>query len=99
MRTTAFPSKMPEYLASGRPILVQAPPKSYLVRYAKQHGFAEIVDEPDVSAAACAVRRLATDSERRAELLRNAAVTLQRHDALRVVERLRAGVTHALEGN
>ena len=76
---TASPSKMPEYLAAGRPILVHAPPDSYVARYAREHGFAEVVDEPDATALAHAVHRLATDDARRAELVRAARDTLERH--------------------
>ena len=42
---TAFPSKIADYLAAGKPILVFGPRYSSLVRYASEQGFAEIVDE------------------------------------------------------
>lgn len=93
---TASPSKMPEYLASGRPILVHAPPDSYLARYARAHGFAEVVDEPDAGALASAVRRLATDEEHRGRLAERAAATLARHDSANVAELFRDSVSLGL---
>lgn len=78
---TASPSKMPEYLASGTPILVHAPRDSYLARYAREYGFAEVVDEPDAAALASAVRRIATDEARRTELATAARRALERHRA------------------
>ncbi len=78
---TASPSKMPEYLASGTPILVHAPRDSYLARYAREHGFAEVVDEPDAAALASALRRIATDEARRTELVTAARRALERHRA------------------
>jgi hypothetical protein len=53
--STASPSKMPEYLAAERPILVHAPPFSYVVRYAREHQFAEVVDAADEDAIAHAI--------------------------------------------
>jgi glycosyltransferase involved in cell wall biosynthesis len=49
---TAFPSKIADYLAAGKPILVFGPRYSSLVRYTSEQGFAEVVDE--FSAAALA---------------------------------------------
>ena len=93
---TASPSKMPEYLATGRPILVHAPRGSYLASYAREHGFAEVVDEPDEAALAAAVRRLATDDERGAELAEAAAHTLERHRADAVAHTFGAELRRAL---
>ena len=42
---TAFPSKIADYLAAGKPILVFGPRYSSLVRYASKQAFAEIVGE------------------------------------------------------
>jgi glycosyltransferase involved in cell wall biosynthesis len=42
---TAFPSKIADYLAAAKPILVFGPRYSSLVRYASDQGFAEVVDK------------------------------------------------------
>lgn len=55
---TAFPSKIADYLASGKTILVFGPNYSSLVRYAREQRFAEIVDEFSPSALASAVRKM-----------------------------------------
>lgn len=86
VRRTAAPTKLPEYLSAGVPILVHAPPDAYVTRYAREHGFAEIVDSPEEAALARAVERLATDETRRAELVAAAARTFERHRAERVAE-------------
>ncbi len=87
---TTSPSKLPEYLAAGRPILIHAPANSYLVAYAQQYGCAEVVAEPDVDGLAQALRRLATDAARRRELSELSDRTLERH-ALENVARLFGG--------
>jgi hypothetical protein len=83
---TASPSKLPEYLAAGRPILVHAPGDSFIACYARKHGFAEVVDEPDAGAVAAAVRRLTFDVSHREKLVRAAGATLARHRADVVAE-------------
>jgi len=87
---------MPEYLAAGVPILVYAPPDSYLARYASEHGFAEVVTEPDAVALARALRRLTTDSLHVVELTRHAAETLRRHRSELIAGELRRGVADAI---
>jgi glycosyltransferase involved in cell wall biosynthesis len=67
----AFPSKTSDYLASGKPILVLAPPYSSIVRYAREFECAEIVESPDLVALTDAINRLATSKEYRAQLGRN----------------------------
>jgi hypothetical protein len=96
VRRTASPSKMPEYLASGRPILVYAPPDAYLARYALERRFAEVVTEPNAGMVARALRVLVTDPARVAELRCAAEATLERHRAANVVKRLRTAVDSAL---
>ncbi len=55
----SFPSKLVEYCAAGRPILIWGPPYCSAVRWAKEHpGFAEVVDTDSSEAVADAVRRL-----------------------------------------
>ncbi len=55
---TAFPSKIADYLAAGKPILVFGPRYSSLVRYASEHGFAEIVDEFSSAALARGIQNI-----------------------------------------
>ncbi len=98
VRATASPSKMPEYLAAGRPILVHAPPDSYIARYAEEHGFAEVVTVPDERVLAEAVRRLASDEAHRLELVDRAASTLRRHDVDRVASLFRESLNRAIHG-
>jgi glycosyltransferase involved in cell wall biosynthesis len=69
---TSAPGKMGEYLASGRPVLVHAPADTFIAWYCREHGCAEVVSSPDPSLLADAVRRLSTDSEYAAGLVKAA---------------------------
>jgi glycosyltransferase involved in cell wall biosynthesis len=87
---TATPARLPEYMASGTPLLVHAPGGSHVAEYARREDFAEVVDVPDDDALAEGLRRVAGDpalSNMRARRAR--AIALERHDAERVRDRLR----------
>lgn len=76
----AFPSKAADYLKSGKPILIFAPPYSSLVRYA-QFGFAEIVDEPNEEKLAQGIARIWSSATYREELRVNSRTALKaNHD-------------------
>jgi glycosyltransferase involved in cell wall biosynthesis len=96
VRRTASPSKLPEYLASGVPILVYAPPDSFIAKYALAKGFAEVVTVADADELARALRRVASNDALRTELLRRARETLRQHDASVVAETLRQEVAAAV---
>jgi glycosyltransferase involved in cell wall biosynthesis len=79
---TATPGKMTDYLLAGKPILVHAPASSFLVKYAKENGFAAVVDEENIEKLKTAIRRLINEKEWREELVKNAERTFSsRHDA------------------
>lgn len=58
---TAAPFKMGEYLAARRPILVHAPPDSFLSWYFRRYECGVVVDRPDPALLAEAIVRLASD--------------------------------------
>lgn len=66
------PSKMGEYLASGRPIVVHAPPDSFLTWYFQRRGCGVVVDQPSAAQLAAALRRLIADPVQQENLSRRA---------------------------
>ena len=85
---TASPSKMPEYLAAGRPILIHAPEYSYIAHYARERGFGMVVDRPDPEELKRALLLLLEDESLRKRVVLNALKTVQNHDARKVSGRL-----------
>jgi glycosyltransferase involved in cell wall biosynthesis len=55
---TSAPTKLGEYLAVRRPILVHAPADSFLTWYFRRHGCGEVVDRLDPKALADAIERI-----------------------------------------
>ncbi|HWE52156.1 MAG TPA: glycosyltransferase [Bryobacteraceae bacterium] len=89
----SFPAKTADYLACGKPILLMAPASAAVVRYARENGFAAIIDQPDSAALRDTILRLIQDSADRARLARNArAVFLENHD----IARQRESVYHRI---
>lgn len=66
------PSKVGEYLAARRPILVHAPPDSFIATYFREHECGLVVDEDNPRALARGIERLLSDSELRRTLSRKA---------------------------
>jgi glycosyltransferase involved in cell wall biosynthesis len=88
---TASPAKLPEYMASGRPILIHAPAGSHVAKYGREGGFAEVVDIPDDEALRAAVMRLFEDEElARTRAARAQELVQVRHEASQVREEFRS---------
>lgn len=65
---TAAPGKTAEYLAAGRPILVHAPPDSFLASYFRDHQCGVVVDRGDPAALAAALSSILSDPALRGRL-------------------------------
>jgi glycosyltransferase involved in cell wall biosynthesis len=78
---TATPARLPEAMASGRPLLLHVPAGSHAARYARSEDFAEVVDEADDAALERGIRAIASDPERAAQRARRAGqLARDRHD-------------------
>src|SRR5205814_1529017 len=67
--SVGFPSKLAEYCAAGKPVLVWGPEYCSAVRWAEEHpGFAEVVKEQSEDRLFVAVRKLAADPIRRQQM-------------------------------
>lgn len=82
---TATPARLPEAMASGRPLLLHAPAGSHAARYARAHDFAEVVDQPDDDALERGIRALADDPGRATERARRAAALARDRHAVEIV--------------
>jgi glycosyltransferase involved in cell wall biosynthesis len=90
---TSLPTKLAEYLASGTPILVHAPPYASVTKYCREHRFGLIVDAPDPVRLEQALRQLAGDPKLREDLSRNARATLAaNHSRESVLPRFLSGL-------
>ncbi|MBA3355847.1 MAG: glycosyltransferase [Pyrinomonadaceae bacterium] len=79
----AFPSKTADYLESGKPILILAPPYSSLIKYARQWGFAEVVDEASEEKLAEKIAYMAKSAECRERLIVKSQAALEENHNIR----------------
>jgi glycosyltransferase involved in cell wall biosynthesis len=86
---TIFPTKVIEYLLSGRPILAHLPGDCFLAEFLREHNCALLVDDPSVEALKHNLERLRCDESLRAELVSNALQTVRMFEAPRVAQHLR----------
>lgn len=84
---TAFPTKLVEYMAAGVPILVHAPPESFLAKHVRRYRYALLVDKPDPAALITALKALQEDATLRLQLARRARHTAEELYALPRVAR------------
>jgi glycosyltransferase involved in cell wall biosynthesis len=85
---TVFSTKILEYLVSGRPIVVFAPPDSFQARSAREGGWGLTVEEDTPEALADAVMRVMEDDELAAGLVAGALEEARRRDARVHAQRL-----------
>lgn len=79
---TATPAKLTDYLIAGKPILIHAPSSSFLVKYAKDNNFAEVVDEENIEKLKESIKKLLMDKEFSNTIVKNAKETFfKNHDA------------------
>lgn len=76
------PSKVGEYLAARRPILVHAPTDSFIANYFRQHDCGVVVDKNDPAALAAALKRILDDNDLRERLSANAYERAQKDFSL-----------------
>lgn len=69
---TSAPGKTGEYLASRRPVLVHAPPDSFVSWYFRHHNCGVVVDENDPEKLAEALELILSDRQLRSRLATNA---------------------------
>lgn len=81
---TASPGKLPEYLASGTPILVHAPEDAYISWYARKYGWGLVVDQPDPELLKEGIQNILNDSALSKCLIENAFKTVRMHDGAKV---------------
>ena len=78
----SFQTKVPEYMASGTPVLMYGPAENPNVRYATKYKWAAIVDKQDKNQLASTLQKLVTNQGWREQLGRRAReLALKKHNA------------------
>jgi glycosyltransferase involved in cell wall biosynthesis len=82
---TALPAKTAEYMVSGTPILVHAPPDAYISKYARDLRWGHVVASLSSAALTAAIRQLLWDAALRESLVEGAYEEARRSHDLRTI--------------
>ena len=69
---TGYPTKVVEYLAVDRPILIHAPAWTHLCKHVKEYKYAQIADQPTSGSITEAINKIRTDRDHTEKLIKNA---------------------------
>ncbi len=95
---TIFPTKTPEYLAAGRPILVHCPEHYFLARFFRENKCGLVVSERSIDALERAVQQLLDENSTKVYAMRQAALTTaQLFKANQLAHRFQKAVQLAVE--
>lgn len=68
----SMPTKAPEYMVSGTPIIIFAPEDTAMVRYAKKLNWAKVVQENSIDELVSVIKKLLNDESERKTIAQNA---------------------------
>ncbi len=68
----SMPTKAPEYMISGTPIIIFAPEETALVKYARKGQWAKVVTENNINALASVIKSLIENENERIQVAQNA---------------------------
>jgi glycosyltransferase involved in cell wall biosynthesis len=75
----SMPTKAPEYMVSGTPIIIFAPEVTAIVKYARKDEWAKVITENRLSEIKESIKQLITDKELRQHIAQNAIRTAEKN--------------------
>jgi glycosyltransferase involved in cell wall biosynthesis len=93
----SMPTKGPEYMISGTPVIIFAPKETAIAEYADQYGFAGLITKNDVAAISETIKKLIQHQELRNRLAKKAIETAERnHDSNIVTRNFRQAISSVM---
>ena len=86
-----MPTKAPEYMMSGTPIIVFAPEITAIVKYAKKYEWAKIVIKNNVQELSMAIKDLIQNKTLREKIGQNAKkIAMEKHSSINVSNKFKS---------
>jgi len=86
----SMPTKAPEYMVSGTPIVIFAPEETAIVKYAKKDGWAQVITENKIGEITESIKKLIKSKELRERIGQNAIKTAEKnHNSIDVTNQFR----------
>lgn len=96
----SMPTKGPEYMMSGTPMIVFAPEETAIVKYCKQHDCAKVITENNSTEVANRIQELVNDLDERKRIGENAKQTAAlKHDSLKITRDFEMAIKSAATQN
>ncbi len=81
----SMPTKAPEYMISGTPIIIFAPIVTAVVKYAKEYEWAKVITENNIREISLAIKDLIKNKELRQQIAENAKrIAEEKHNSINV---------------
>ena len=93
---TIFPTKIPEYLAQGKPILIHCPENYFLAKFIKKYDCGWVVTERSEKAILSALDEIKSNEKRRQIRCENALNTARMFSGERIAEQFREGILRSI---
>ena len=89
----SMPTKAPEYMVSGTPIIIFAPEVTAVVKYARQFKWAKVITEKDVSEISGAIKQLIQNKDLWEQIAQNAiAIAEKNHNSVTVTKQFKKAI-------
>ncbi len=82
----SMPTKAPEYMVSGTPIIIFAPEVTAIVKYARKEEWAKVITENKISEVAESIRQLIKSKDLRRQIGQNAIKTAEKNHNSTIVK-------------
>ncbi len=94
----SMPTKAPEYMASGTPIIIYAPEVTAIVKYAQEYEWGKVIVDDEVASLASGIMEMVRNREHRQRIAENAKETVEKfHDARQITRRFQT-IIYTLAG-
>ena len=86
----SMPTKAPEFMISGTPIIIFAPEVTATVKYAKKYEWAKVITENNISEISGAIKQLIENKELRQQIAQNAIkIAEKNHNSIDITNQFR----------
>jgi len=94
----SMPTKAPEYMVSGSPVIIFAPGETAIVKYAEQDGWAMVIKENNLNAISAAIKQLIENKDMRLRIGQNAIKTAEKnHNSLEIANQFKKTICSLVE--
>ena len=89
----SMPTKAPEYMVSGTPIIIFAPEVTAVAKYAMEYNWAKVITDDDVSEISGAIKQLIQNKDLREQIAQNAiAIAEKNHNSVTVTNQFKKAI-------